>query len=357
MLLASCGLSGHVRAQSDTVDYKTRLIPLPNIGYSPDTRLVLGVFGLLQFKPGHAGTETRPSNAMASFAYTFKNQLSFETSYTIVFPGEKWLWNGDLFIQKWPVSYWGTGIDAPERDELTIDYKTIASRQSIYRNIGDGLYAGPLVRFRYMYDLTYESMENEPVDPPDVTGNEGYVIGGFGFGITWDKRNSILTPTENHYLEFSATWYTENLYGDYSFRNYILDARKYFDFGSSGERVLGFHLLMNLNYGEVPFREMALLGGSRIMRGYIEGRYRDKAGMQFQTEFRQRIGGRLGFVVFGALGNVAPSASRFETDQTKWAVGGGLRYNINKSDPVFIRLDYGYGHEMSGFYITLGEAF
>jgi outer membrane protein assembly factor BamA len=342
---------------TDTSSYKTRILPLPNIGYSPDTKLVVGAFALMQFKPKKAGGDTRSSNIMASFAYTLKNQLSFETYYNVVFPEENWLWNGDLFFQRWPVSYWGVGIDTKASDEILIDYKTIASRQSIYRKILPGVYAGPLLRYGSMYDLKYESLQNDPLDPPPVTGNEGYNLFGLGFGGTWDRRNRILTPTMNHYLEVSFTFFTDNQMGDYSFENIMIDARKYLDFDTDGKSVLAFQTLISLNYGEVPFREMALIGGNRMMRGYIEGRFRDNTGVQLQSEFRRLIKGRIGMAVFGALGNVAPELSEIELEKTKWTLGSGIRYNINKQDPTFIRVDYGIGNNTSGFYVTLGEAF
>jgi outer membrane protein assembly factor BamA len=136
-----------------------------------------------------------------------------------------------------------------------------------------------------------------------------------------------------------------------------LDARKYFDFDTHGKSVLAFQSLSKLNKGEVPFRDMALLGGSKMMRGYIEGRFRDKVGIQIQTEYRQFIKGRFGMVLFAAAGNVAPSLGDISFGKTKWTLGTGLRYNINKADPTYIRIDYGFGKDTNGLYLTLGEAF
>lgn len=356
-ILLSTVLTLQAQESADTTAYKTKITPLPNIGYSPDTKLVLGAFMLAQFKPKRAGEETRPSNLMASAAFTFEKQTSIETYYNIIFPQEKWLWNGATFFQRWPIRYWGVGPDTQVEDEITIDYRNIAFEQSLYRSINNAIYIGPKVHFRHMYDVNYESDDNEPLDAPNVTGGEGSTNLGIGLGGTWDKRNSILTPTENHYVEFSALFYSPNWLGDFSFQTYTLDVRKYFDFDTQGKTVLAFQSISKLNKGEVPFRDMSLLGGSKMMRGYIEGRFRDKVGLQIQTEYRQMIKGRFGMVLFAATGNVAPNLSDLEMSKTKWTLGTGLRYNINKVDPTFIRIDYGFGKDTSGLYLTLGEAF
>ena len=357
VLLLFIVVNVHAQKSTDTIAYKTKFTPLPNIGYSPDSKLILGTFVMVQFKPKKAGIETRPSNLMASAAFTFKKQTSIEAYYNIVLPQEKWLWNGAVFFQRWPISYWGVGIDAKDEDEITIDFRNIALEQSFYKKIKKGIYIGSKVHFRHMYDVNFKNKEDEPLDAPEVPGAHGSTNLGIGFGGTWDQRNSILTPTENHYLEVSALFYSVNWLGDYSFQTYTFDARKYFDFNTDGRSVLAFQSLSKLNNGEVPFREMALLGGNKIMRGYIEGRFRDKIGLQAQTEYRQLIKGRFGMVLFAAVGNVVPKFGDIEFDKTKWTFGGGLRYNINKIDPTYLRIDYGFGKNTSGFYLTLGEAF
>ncbi|WP_273273338.1 BamA/TamA family outer membrane protein [Maribacter polysiphoniae] len=358
ILLLSVVLTVDAQVSTDSTVYKTKITPLPNIGYSPDTRLVLGAFMLAQFKPKKSDLETRPSNLMASAAFTFEKQTSIETYYNIVFPKEKWLWNGAVYFQRWPIRYWGVGPNTKDDDEITIDYRNIAFEQSLYRNINNGFYIGPKVHFRSMYDINLKNVDDgKPLDISDIPGGEGGTNIGIGFGGTWDKRNSILTPTENHFVEFSALFYAKNWLSDFSFQTYTLDVRKYFDFDTHGKRVLAFQFFSKLNIGEVPFQDMSLLGGNKIMRGYMEGRFRDKVGLQIQTEYRQFIKGRFGMVLFAATGNIAPKLGDITFSQAKWTLGTGLRYNINKADSTFIRVDFGFGKDTSGFYLTLGEAF
>lgn len=148
-----------------------------------------------------------------------------------------------------------------------------------------------------------------------------------------------------------------NLQSEYGFQSYQIDARKYFSLNQAGKGVLALQSKMVFTAGDVPFEELGWIGGEVIMRGYFEGRYRDKNSIQTQVEYRKIIGGRFGVVAFGGLSNVMPTLSDLKIDNTKWTLGSGLRYNINKSDPTYIRVDYGFGKNTSGFYITFGEAF
>lgn len=63
-----------------------------------------------------------------------------------------------------------------------------------------------------------------------------------------------------------------------------------------------FHTL--LNYGNPPWGLMATLGSSYSMRGYYEGRYRDKCAMDAQIELRQHVWRRNGVAVWAGAGTV-----------------------------------------------------
>lgn len=342
--------------QEDTLQFRTTYTPLPNISYSPDTRLVLGALVLAQFKPGKAGPETRASNAMLSAAFSFNKQSSVEADFTIIFPQERWLWKGYVSYLKWPESFWGIGPETLEEDEITVEYNKVTLRQKFLYQWRPNLFIGPNVKYANMFDVAY-FLDEDGIAAPDLTGAEGGANLGLGTSFILDKRNSIMTPTRNHYLEFSTLFFSTNWLGDFNFQSYLLDARKYFDFDSDGRNVLAFQACIEHTAGEVPFRDLAMLGGSKIMRGYLDGRYRDKTGVQTQAEFRRILIGRFGAVAFGALGVVGPGFDELQSDQIKWTAGGGLRYNINKANPTYIRIDYGIGEDTGGFYVSLGEAF
>ena len=98
-----------------------------------------------------------------------------------------------------------------------------------------------------------------------------------------------------------------------------------------------------------------------MMRGYYNGRYRDRNFIGSQTELRYRVSDRFGLDAFLGTGEVAHKA--FSAAQLKPDYGGGVRYFFDTEKGLSIRADYGIGQKPagekreSGFYIALGEAF
>ena len=110
-----------------------------------------------------------------------------------------------------------------------------------------------------------------------------------------------------------------------------------------------------ITMGNAPFFNMAQLGGTRRLRGYFEGKFRDKHLLLAQAELRQEGFGRFGGVAFAGMGTVFGSAG----ESLEWRPNGGigLRYQLDKKQKLNIRADYGFGVKSQGFYLTFGEAF
>ena len=92
------------------------------------------------------------------------------------------------------------------------------------------------------------------------------------------------------------------------------------------------------------------------MRGYYEGRYRDKDMIAFQMEYRLPVWWRFGLVGFVGFGGVADKIKKFKLKKFKYSIGWGIRYLLIRNEKINVRLDFGYGESSSGTYITIGEA-
>ncbi len=92
------------------------------------------------------------------------------------------------------------------------------------------------------------------------------------------------------------------------------------------------------------------------MRGYYEGRYRDKKLLVVQTEYRFPIVWRFGGVLFAGAGDVAPTLGQFALQTIKPSYGFGLRYMFDPLEKMRIRIDFGWGKGTSGMYVTANEA-
>jgi outer membrane protein assembly factor BamA len=140
--------------------------------------------------------------------------------------------------------------------------------------------------------------------------------------------------------------------GDFKMNNISLDLRRYLPLGRN--KVMALRAIGVSAGGNVPFQLMPTLSGQR---GYYSSRFRDHKAVLAQAEFRMKLWKRLGGVVFGSLGQVAPSIEQFATNRTHTAYGFGLRALLIRQESLNLRFDFGFGEDQSGFYFGLGEAF
>lgn len=348
------------QGDNDTI-YKNNLLPSPSFTYAPETDVVIGLFALYQFKFKKSDFATRPSNIVLYASSSFNNQISIGFEHNILLPlDDGYYFKGLVEFKRWPEMFFGIGPDTKEDDMIIAQYDIITVDQNAYKNLGNEFFVGLQAKyFNYNNVQFYDTSGNTKPPPENIIGSNGGAYFGLGIGLLKDKRNSILTPTSDYYFELSSRFYSEALGSTSNYSSIILDGRKYLDFESKGKHVLAFQGKAVFTNGDVPFIELAKLGGKYMMRGYLEGRYRDKQYIQLQAEYRAKIIGRLGGTLFAGAGNVMPRLADFELNSLKAAVGFGIRFNVNRKDPANVRIDFGYGFEKEakGVYITFGEAF
>lgn len=340
--------------------YKNNIVPSPSFTYSPETDIVIGAFALYQFKTKKTDYETRPSYLIGYVASSLNNQVTASIEHNLFLPPEEnWFLKGMIQYKRWPEQFYGIGPNSKEENLMISDYQIVTIEQKVYKNLGNKVFLGIQLKYMNSYNVKFYDSEGEEIKAPDIIGKEGALYVGAGFSVLNDERNSILTPTGNYYLEFSNYFFLKSFGSTTNFFSFLIDARKYFDFKTSGKHVLAIQVKALLTSGDVPFIELAKLGGKSIMRGYLEGRYRDKQYLQAQAEYRVKLVGRFGVTTFAGVGNVMPGFSDFDPAYIKAAAGFGLRFNINRKDQANVRIDFGYGFEKNaeGVYITFGEAF
>jgi outer membrane translocation and assembly module TamA len=93
------------------------------------------------------------------------------------------------------------------------------------------------------------------------------------------------------------------------------------------------------------------------MRGYYEGRFRDKSMITVQGEYRVPLWSRFSLATFAGAGQVAEGPDAFALRDFKYSFGGGVRFALSRQEGINVRCDVGLGEETSGVYLTIGEAF
>jgi outer membrane protein assembly factor BamA len=207
----------------------------------------------------------------------------------------------------------------------------------------------------HLGDVTFKNPESKLKERP-LNERDGVLITGVGPALVVDNRNNPLNTSQGVYAEVGVFFNAKALGGEFNFTRYNLDLRRFIPL--SANQVLAFQALGKFSAGQVPFREMANLGGDRMMRGFYDGRFRDRQMAALQAEFRQHLVSRFGVVAFASLGQVSGRFTDFEADNLKRAVGAGLRIMLNRQEKLNIRIDYALGsNKASGLYFAIGEAF
>ena len=118
-------------------------------------------------------------------------------------------------------------------------------------------------------------------------------------------------------------------------------------------------LYIENNFGDVPFQDQAIYGGSTGARGYFYGRFIDKNMYVLQGEFRYRFKPRWSLNAFGLFGSVDSTPARlFKFNNIKPSLGAGIRFKVLKDKNTWLRFDYGRGIDgQSGVYFGVNEVF
>ena len=177
---------------------------------------------------------------------------------------------------------------------------------------------------------------------------------GAGFSLVYDSRDVLTNPHKGYYLNISQCFRPKFMGNDYAFSTTDLRTSYYHPVWKGG--LLAGEFRGMFNFGNPSWSMMALLGNSYSMRGYYEGRYRDKHKMEGQIELRQHIWKRNGIVAWIGAGTVFNKFSALRVNRVLPNYGIGYRWEFKKN--VNVRLDYGFGKNgQSGFLFNINEAF
>jgi outer membrane protein assembly factor BamA len=222
------------------------------------------------------------------------------------------------------------------------------------RQVWSNLYIGLEADFQRLSSVKFISAE--PIELP--AGSNGYTNLGLGLGIMYDKRHNILNVREGVFSELALLRYHNAWGSDFSFTSVISDNRFYKRINRRD--VLATQILGQFNLGDIPFNQLALLGGESINRGYYLGRFRDNNQLAAQVEYRLLplpFAKRWGAALFGSTGTVFSNFDQLSTKNWVWSGGGGVRFLLFPQKDIFTRLDVAFTKEKPGFYIFIGEAF
>lgn len=355
LIMIMPGATAWVNAETQAAgnEKKNRIIISPLLFYSPETRFAFGAAGSYIFHSPGDSTKVRPSSLSPVLIYTLEKQLIASLTANIYFKNSSFNLTGSIGYKKFPTRFFGIGTNALEADEENYTPQNFFLSIALFRDIGSGFHVG--IKYHL---LDWEIKETEPdgqLVGGFITGSEPGTISGLGFIFRRDTRDSIYFPRRGEWMDFDLTFYRQFLGSNYKYTYLTLDLRQYFPLFSRS--VLAVRALLKHQFGTVPFIELSQLGGNDLLRGYYEGRFRDKNLAAVQTEYRFPFSRRFGLVGFSEIGNVAEKLGNLDKGKLKISYGAGIRYKFLDKEDINLRLDIGMGEDGVGFYFGIFEAF
>ena len=255
-----------------------------------------------------------------------------------------------LYFYSFPSDFWGMGFEMGDNDDNKSDMKRWQAQveASFLIKVADNFYVGPMAAYDYVIGKQIER-------PELLQGMDKHTWNvGAGVSLVYDNRDNLTNPHRGIYLNIKQMFRPKFMGNDYAFSStkFRFDAYQRLGKGT----ILAEDFGANLNFGNPSWGMMAELGGTSSMRGYYEGRYRDKHSLEATVELRQHVWKRNGIVVWAGTGTVFPKFSAMRSRQILPNAGVGYRWEFKKD--VNVRLDYGFGKSgQSGFLFNINEAF
>ena len=255
-----------------------------------------------------------------------------------------------LYFYSFPSDFWGIGYEMGDNDDNKSEMKRWQAQAevSFLFRVADNFYIGPMASYDYVLGKHIER-------PELLQGMDQHTWNvGAGVSLVYDNRDNLTNPHRGIYLNLKQMFRPRFMGNDYAFSTTAFRFDAYQRLGKG--TVLAEDFGANLNFGNPSWGMMAELGGTHSMRGYYEGRYRDKHSLEATVELRQHVWKRNGIVVWVGAGTIFPKFSALRSKQILPNAGVGYRWEFKKN--VNVRLDYGFGKSgQSGFLFNINEAF
>lgn len=318
--------------------------------YSNDAKFGIALYGLVSFRLNGCDPSMQSSTAWTGVDVSTAGFWKVSASSKIMFPEDKMRMNLDFEYGYSPCHFWGMGYDYCNQDsnESKLHQHQALINSDVLFKIRPALYAGPSVQFGY-----YNS--GEITGKPELLEgqkNKIYDV-GVGFTLQYDSRDVITDASRGLYISLRQLFNPKFLGNTYGFSSTDFQAC-YYHRAWKGAVIAG-EARAKFHGGSPSWASMSQLGGVSNMRGYYQGRYRDKHAYSFQVELRQHIWKSSGAVVWVGGGNVFHDWDSFKS---QFLPNYGLGYRFAVRPHLNLRLDYGFGKRgQNAFVMSVYEAF
>ena len=318
--------------------------------YATDTKLGLGLVAAGIYRSDPSDSLLLPSNVSLFGDVSTVGFYLLGVRGTHIFPRDRYRAVYTLYFYSFPCKFWGMGFDMGDNDDNKSDMKRwqVHVKGSFLWNLGSNLFLGP--------SLAYDYIIGKDMERPELLAGMDRHTDNYGVGFTFmfDNRDNLTFPHRGYFVNLTQMVRPRFMGNDYAFSTTELQMNAYQQPWRGA--VLAEDVRSTFNFGNPSWGMMAQLGGSNAMRGYYEGRYRDKHMIQGTVELRQHVWKRNSVTAWVGAGTVFPKFSQMRSRNILPNFGLGYRWEFKKN--VNVRLDYGFGKSgQSGFLFNINEAF
>ena len=318
--------------------------------YASDTKFGLGLVAAGLYRTDPNDSILPPSNVSLYGDVSSVGFYMLGVRGNHIAPKGRYRIDDHLYFYSFPADFWGIGYEMGDNDANKSDMKRWQAQAevSFLFRVADNFYIGPMASYDYVIGKHIER-------PELLQGMDQHTWNvGAGVSLVYDNRDNLTNPHRGIYLNINQMFRPRFMGNDYAFSTTAFRFDAYQRLGKG--TVLAEDIGANLNFGNPSWGMMAELGGTHSMRGYYEGRYRDKHSLEATVELRQHVWKRNGIVVWVGAGTIFPKFSALRSKQILPNAGVGYRWEFKKN--VNVRLDYGFGKSgQSGFLFNINEAF
>lgn len=324
---------------------------LPGPFYTPELKLGLGmaVAGIYRIDPNDRTTQ----NSSLSFTgfVSASGALGMGLNNYTFFSDDRWRLFVDGSIAKVPTRFWGVGYDAAQGNDQRYTNNSVRLHPVFFREIIPDLYLGVGWDFSSMQASIDEPHPGDTFSRYNAQASP--LSSGATISVNYDSRDIVTRPERGHFLKAEYTVFDPSIGSDTHFTSTELQYDYYHLLNEKS--VLAFDLWGRFTRGDVPWDMLSMAGDDRRLRGYYQGRYRDKSVLSGQVEYRHKLNWRHGYVLWLGAGALGDKLSDLNNHPLLPTAGVGYRFEVKPA--MNIRLDLGFGKESAGFYFQVAEAF
>ncbi len=332
--------------------YPTKKFDFSIIGgphYSSDSKFGIGILGAGLYRSSANDTLTPVSQVSIYTDLTTAAHFKVGICGTHIFPGDAKRLTYDVSLSSISTRFWGIGYDECRDDNNDSKYKYLnAQVRANYRmRLGRHIYIGPLAAIDYIKGGNFEK--------PWLWHGEATHTFNLGVGalVEYDSRDNLNNAFHGTYLRLEQHFSPRFLGNKYAYSSTSFHASHYSPLWKGA--ILATTADCRFTYGNTPWGLLSTFGGSSSMRGYFEGRFRDKSVITACAELRQHVLGRSGVAIWGGAGTVFSRFSQINSRRILPNYGLGYRWEFKQR--VNVRLDLGFGRGTTGFIFSINEAF